>query len=134
MHATGKGQCHEMETLAGLLSIRVSGDNLLVLQDVTALAGLVDLHKILIHDATGTDIEVTYLRVAHLSFRQTHILTASHELRVSASSVEQVKIRCRGVVDNITAVVFAKSPTVEDHQQCFLCHSNIENLNVCTCC
>ena len=123
-----------MEWLVGFLSISVSGDMRRGVGGGRGWGGGGGIHKILLHDWKGTDIEVTYLRVAHLSLRQTPILTASHELRVSASRGEKIKIRCRGVVDNITAVVFAKSPTVEDHQQCFLCHSNIENLNVCTCC
>ena len=114
-----------MEALTGLLSIRVSGDNLLVLQNVTALAGLIDFHEVLINDAAGADIEVTHLGVAHLALRQTDVLTASHELRVGAGSVEQVEIRCGCVVDNVTAVVFAESPSVEDHQQSFLCHNDI---------
>ena len=69
-----------MEALARLLGIAIGVDNLLVLQDVAALAGLVDLHQVLVNYAAGADVEVSHLRVTHLSVGQTYVLTASVEL------------------------------------------------------
>jgi len=83
VNATGRSQAHQVELLASLLSVAVSVDDFLILQDVTALASLVDLNEILIYHTTSTDVEVTYLRVTHLSLWETYVLTASLELRVS---------------------------------------------------
>ena len=71
-----------MEFLTSLLSIAVSVDDLLILQDVTALASLVDLNEVLIYHTTSTDVEVTYLRVTHLTVRKTYVLATSLESRM----------------------------------------------------
>lgn len=52
VHAAGRSQSHQVELLAGLLSVAISVDDLLVLQDVACLAGLVDLHQVLIDDTS----------------------------------------------------------------------------------
>ena len=116
VHATGRSQSHQVELLAGLLSVAISVDDLLVLQDVACLAGLVDLHQVLIDDTSCTDVQVSYLGVAHLSFWQTDVLAAGHELRVSACSVEIIEIRCRCVVDHVTFAMLSDSPSIENHQ------------------
>ena len=75
MYATITSQTHQVQLLVVLLSIGVSSLHLGILHDRTILAGAIDLNKILIHDATSTDIEVTHLRVTHLSVGQTNVLT-----------------------------------------------------------
>ena len=58
------------------------GLHLRVLHDGAVLAGAVDFHQVLIHDTSGTDIQVTHFGVTHLSVRQTYVLTAGLQLRV----------------------------------------------------
>ena len=77
MHATIGDQAHEVDLFAVLLRIRESALHLRVLHDRTIFAGHVDLHQILVNDATRTDIQVTHLGVTHLSVRQTDELTRS---------------------------------------------------------
>ena len=63
-----------MELLAVLLGIRIGADDAFVLEDRTVLACAVDLHEVLVDNATGADVEVSHLRVAHLSVGQTYVL------------------------------------------------------------
>ena len=109
-------QSHEMQLLAVLLSVSVCSHDLRILHDRAVLAGAVNLHEILIYDASGSDIEVSYLRVAHLSVGKTYVLAACLKLRVSRNSREIIQIRCRRVVDNITVAMLSDSPSVENHQ------------------
>ena len=64
-----------MKFLTILLCIAVCINNTLVLQDVTALASLVNLNEVLINNTTCTYIQVTYFRVTHLTIWQTYIFT-----------------------------------------------------------
>ena len=61
VHAASRGKTHQVELLACLLSIAVSVDDFLILQNITAFASLVDLNEVLIYHTTCADIEVTYL-------------------------------------------------------------------------
>ena len=80
MYAAGRSKTHEVELLASLLSVAVSVNDFLVLEDRTVLACAVDLYEVLINDATSTDVEVAYLRVTHLSCGQTYVFAAGEEL------------------------------------------------------
>ena len=69
-----------MELLASFLGVAVSLNDFLVLEDRTVLASTVNLNEVLINDTTSADVQVAYLRVAHLSVRQTYVLATSEEL------------------------------------------------------
>lgn len=62
---------------------------------------MVYLHQILIDDAAGTYVEMPYLRVAHLTGRQTHILAARLQLGIGICGPQIIHIGCGGIVDNI---------------------------------
>ena len=83
---------------------------------VAALAGLVDLYEVLIDNASGTDVEVSNLGVAHLTVRKTNVLARGLERGVSRDCVQIIKKWCWGVVDDITLTVLTDSPSVENHQ------------------
>ena len=80
MHATVGGQSHEVKLLTVLLGVVICFNNTLILQDRTILACTVDLHKVLVNNTSGTDIEVSNFRVTHLSVGQTHVLARSRQL------------------------------------------------------
>ena len=82
MYTAVRGKTHQVQLLIVLLSIGVGSLHLRVLHDRAVLTGAVDLYKVLIHDATGTNIQVTHLRVTHLTVRQTNVFTRGLELRV----------------------------------------------------
>ena len=82
MHATVGGQSHQVELFALLLGVAISGLHLRVLHDRAVLAGAVDFHKVLINNASGTYIEVSHFRVAHLSVGKTHVFAAGLQLSV----------------------------------------------------
>jgi len=105
-----------VELLARLLGIAVCSNDSLVLENVATLAGLVDLHQILIYHASGTDVEMSHLGVAHLPVGQSDILAAGVQLCVCACRVEIIEVRRRRVEDYVTLTMLAISPSVEDHQ------------------
>ena len=80
MYAAVAGESHQVQTFAGALGIFVGIFDFGILHDAVVAAGTVDFHQILIHYAAGTDVEVTYLRVAHLSVGQTYILATGFQL------------------------------------------------------
>ena len=101
MYATVRSQAHEVHVLAVVASIREGRDNLFVLQDRVVGTSLVNLYQVLVNDAAGTDIEVTYLRVTHLTVGQTHIFATGLQLRVRIGFQQIVPIRSGGIVDYI---------------------------------
>ena len=123
MHATRRGESHQVEFLAFLLGIAVGCHHLFVLQNGTVFAGAVDLHEILIHHSAGTDIEVAHLRVAHLAVWQADIFARSAQLRMSRNCCQIIQKRCRRTVYHVTLAMLADSPSVENHQKSFFCHN-----------
>ena len=95
----------------------------LVLQDAAVGTGAVDLHQVLVNDASGADIEVSHFGVTHLSVGQTHILTTGLELRVRIVGQQAVPIRSGGHIDYVVFLAVADSPTVQNHKKSFLCHN-----------
>ena len=122
VNAAIRSKSHEMELLTSLFSVCISGNDLWILRNRTVLACTIDLYEVLINDTSSSDIEVTHLRVTHLSVRKTYVFTRRLKLRVSRNSCKIIQIRCRSVVDNITFTMLTDSPSVENHQKCFLCH------------
>ena len=122
VHAAVAGEAHEVHSLALAHGILEGALHLLVLHDAAVLAGAVDFHEVLIDDASGTDIQVAHLRVTHLSVGQTHVLAAGLQLAVGIGSIEIVHVGCRRLIDDVAFLFVADAPSVEDHQQSFLCH------------
>ena len=123
MYATIRGQTHQVNVLTVLHGIFVCTDDFLVLQDRTVGTCTVNLHQVLIYDTTCTDVEVTHLGVAHLAVGQTNVLAACQQLAAGILLPKAVHIRCGGVENNVTLTLVTYSPTIEDHQKCFLCHN-----------
>ena len=61
VYTSVRSKTHQVQFLAVFLSISVSSLHLRILHDRTILAGTVNLHQVLVHDTTGTDIEVAHL-------------------------------------------------------------------------
>ena len=66
-----------MELLAICFCIVVGCLDFCIFQKLVLAAGDVDFHKVLIYNSSGAEVEVSYLRVAHLSVRQSDIFAAS---------------------------------------------------------
>ena len=125
MNTAIAGQTHQVNALAVQLSVLVGIHNLRILQDAAVGTGTVNLHQVLIYDTTGTDIQVTYLRVTHLSVGQPHVLAASQQLTVGIVLLQIIHIRSRCIEDNITLTFITDAPAVQDHQKRFLSHNNL---------
>ena len=125
VYAAVGGEAHEVDVLACGLGVLVGADDFGVAEDAAVLTGAVDFHKVLIDDAAGADVEVTHLRVAHLSVGQADVLAAGQQLAVGISGINLVEVGSRSVVDDVALAVVAYAPAVKDHQECFLCHNVI---------
>ncbi len=87
MDTTIGNQSHEMDADTPLFCILERRNDFGILQYRIVAASAVDFHQILIDDTTGTDIEVSDLRVAHLSLGQTHVLTVGAQFGVGYLAV-----------------------------------------------
>ena len=75
----GTHQTHQVDRLAGVDGSLHIVDEDGVFQHFAVLDGLGDEGQLLVHDATGTHIGMTHLRVAHLAVRQADSHTGSFE-------------------------------------------------------
>ena len=116
MHTAVAGQTHQVQFLIILLGIGVGSLHLRILHDGAVLASAVNLHKVLIDDASCTDVEVSNLRVTHLSVGQTYVLTAGLELRVGRYGCQIIQIRGRRIEDHVALAMLSDSPSIENHQ------------------
>ena len=114
-----------MHSMTCLLCITVSLLDSLILKDRIVSTSTVDLHQVLVNDTSCTDIEVTYLRITHLTIRQTDIFARSLKSRVRIVCIEIIHVRSRSLSDNITHSLIADSPSIENHEKCFLCHKKL---------
>ena len=109
-------QSHKVQTLAGLLCVTVCRNNFGVIHYRTVLACTVYLYKVLIYNSSGPDIEMSHLRVTHLTVGQTNVLARCHKYRVSRYCVKIVEIRRGSVINNVTLAMLSDSPTIENHK------------------
>ena len=60
VYATVRAEAHEVQLLTRFLGVSIGSLYLGILHDGAVLAGTVDFHEILIDNASGTDVEVSY--------------------------------------------------------------------------
>ena len=114
MNTARAHKAHEVESLAVSLDVVHSLDEDLVLGDGAVLDGIVDARKLLEHDAAGTDVEVAYLGVAHLTVGKAHVLARSAERGVGILSVQAIKEGRLGSGDGVLAISRSKAATIHD--------------------
>ena len=122
MNATHRSKTHKVKLLVVSLNIVVCSLDLSVLKELVLTSSDVDLHEILINDAAGAKVEVTYLRVTHLALWKTYGLTTSLECAHRIVLAESLNVRSSLSVDDIRLILSTLAPTVEDHQKYFLVH------------
>ena len=101
MYATVRSQPHKVNTLSVFFCIRESRNDFRIFQDAIVSTCTIDFYQILINYASGTDIQVTYFRVTHLSVGQTYVFTACLKLRVRISTHQIIPIRSGSVEDYV---------------------------------
>ena len=106
-----------MQVLAVGLGIAVRRLDFRVLQDGIVGTGVVDLHQVLIDDAPGADVQVTCLRVTHLSVGQPHILARGLQLGVGIVGLQVVHVGRSGLCYHVPQALVADAPAVQDNQQ-----------------
>ena len=79
-----------MELLSVGLHIIICCLNLLIFKKFMVTASDIDLYQVLVYHTSGAEVEVTHLRVAHLSVRKTYILSASLQMRNGIFCTEAV--------------------------------------------
>ena len=116
VHAAVAAKPHQMEFLALLFGVGVGSFHLRILHDRVILTCPIDFHQVLIDDASCTDIEMSHLRISHLSVGQPHIFAACLQLTVCRHCREIIQIGCRGIKNHVTLILFSDSPTIENHE------------------
>ena len=116
VHASVREKSHKMKLLAALFHVVVNGLYLLILQESLLPAGLVYLYKVLIYHSAGTNVQVSYLRVAHLPLRQTYRLSAGQKLGMWIVRFKIIYIRLSRRVYCISFCEVSYSPPVQNHK------------------
>ena len=116
----GAAKAHEVDGDIVLLGVGEGAFDLGILGEGTVGDRAVDLHEILIHDASRTDVEMADLGVAHLAVGQTYIFTAGLEFRMGILGHEAIHERGGSVEDGIVLLMVADAIAVKDDQQCFV--------------
>ena len=101
MYATVGSQSHEMNALSVFFRVRESRNDFGVLQDAVVSTCAVDFHQILINHTSGTNVEVTYFRVTHLSVGQTYVLTTCLKLGMRIIVHQIIPVRSGSVEDYV---------------------------------
>ena len=100
-----------------LLLGRLEGrDDLRIYGDRSVAAGAVDLHEVLINDAAGADIEVSHLRIAHLSVGQADVLAVGAQFGMGVFFGHGRNVFGMHGRNDVRLIVTAVSPAVEDHK------------------
>ena len=111
-----------MEFLSACGNIIVSSLNLRIFKQFVFPARHIDFHKVLIDDPSGTEVQMSHLRISHLSLRKSHSLAAGLKMRMWIFRAERIDIWCALSVDCVCPVMLALAPTVEDHKKYFFTH------------
>ena len=116
VHTTVRHKTHKVYVHAVSLRILESCHNLGILQNRVVGASAVNLHEVLVNHTTCSDIEVTYLRVTHLTVGQTYVLAISAEERVGILLGHRRDILGVYRVDYVRSGVITLAPAVKNHQ------------------
>jgi len=79
-------------------------------------ACFVYLNQVLVDNPSGSYIQVTDLRVAHLSFGETHVFARGEQLRRGEGLLQGFNVWCAGCADHVASGAVTNPPAVEDHQ------------------
>ena len=124
VHAARRNQSHDMQRTTVLLDPVHDGEQRLVLEKVTVLDVTRDARKLLIDDAPCADIRVADLRVAHLTVRQTDVLTRCLDFRMTEllhQAIEHRRLCYRnGIVLQIVWIAIAESVHDDERNRCVL--------------
>ncbi len=116
MYATGAGETHKVQSVSGLLGVGICALDFWVVHNGAVGNGAVDFYQVLIDNASGADIEVTYLAVTHLTVRQSDVFARSLKFGVRIFFNETVPIWFGCLVYSVAVVVGTDAPAVQNHQ------------------
>src|SRR5689334_5215069 len=97
---------------------------------LTVRDGFVNSGEVLVDDSSGAEVEVSDLRVAHLSLRKANVHARSAHLAPGVSSIQLImkgstgKQRCVPVSDCLRFSVGINAPPVSDDQNNWLRHTH----------
>ena len=100
-------------------------DDLGIPQDRVVTAGAVDLHEVLIDHAAGADIEVTDLRIAHLTVGQADVLAVGAQLGMGIFFGHGRNVGGMDSRNDVRLVVTAVAPAVENHKKNLVVHNRM---------
>src|SRR5690625_1619265 len=111
-------QSHDMKLTAFALDMLHRIKQHFVFEEVAVFDRLVDARQTLIDDAAGTDIQVTNLRIPHLSFRQPDIQAGRGQFVVGILIEITVKVRFIRRFYRIALLFITVGKTIQYDQSC----------------
>ncbi len=123
MHAAITQQAHDVERLIfGFRFLHGSQQNRVVCHR-TLLKRFVDLRQHLPNHSPCPYVHMTHLRIAHLSYRQPHILTIGAQGSMRIARKQRICKRRDCLIDGIRMRAISQAPSIQNHQTHFFNHS-----------
>ncbi|MNE46637.1 hypothetical protein D3C80_1409860 [compost metagenome] len=116
VHAAIGQQAEDVHGLAGSHGLVDRAAEYGVVEEFAVLDGLGDPGKVLVHHATGTEVHVADLGVAHLPVRQTDVHAGAGDQAVRLGGAQAIVDRRVGRIDGVVVGAFAVTETIQDDQ------------------
>ena len=107
VYASVRYESHQMKCRIVFLYILTRFHKRFILKEISILDRLCDLCKILVYDTACTHVQMSYLRVSHLSVRKSYCHTAGISFHERALSHQFVHNRCSCLCNSITMLVIS---------------------------
>ena len=114
--AAVRQQAHEVQGLVVFARFIHGPDERFLAQQFTGFDIPGNLHQLLVDDTPGADVEMTHLRVAHLSGGQPHVRSGSRQLGVGIDAHEAVKVGGSGFQNGVAKGVGIDPKAIHDNQ------------------
>jgi hypothetical protein len=82
----------------------------------------IDFDKVLVDYSSGSDVEVSYFGVTHLSVGKSDVFAGSLQLGVGICFQQVVPIGCWGLINGVVCLFVSYSPAIADYKKGFFAH------------
>jgi len=112
VYSSVRDKSHQVKRRIILLHILARCHERFIFKEISVLDGLCDLRQVLVYDASRTHVQMSDLRVSHLSVRQSHCHTAGISSHERALSHQLVHDRSSGLSHCVSMLVISQAVAV----------------------
>ena len=117
VHAAGGEQPHDVQRRADLFGCLDCFDQRGIGKEAAVLDGQIDLGQILVHHASGADVQMAHFRIAHLPLGQTDTQFGGVDQGMRIGAPQPVPVRLARSGDGIEIGILAIAEAIKDEQE-----------------